>query len=483
VSALRVSVAGVKLPRWLAEALERLEDEGAILVQRAERADSAAPGGQGRASALDVLLARRFAPDDASAWDEVETRFAARDGLPDIEVGCRGAARASAGVPLWTLQFGPGGAPLLEIELEARGADGERSTIAHTRTRATSSRHLSRCQAGWKAAGLLERALRARAAGTALASTAPASAAELHERTPRGLVGRQLARACERALCPGAWRLAWRARAGQDALPETKSWRPEHELVAPRGRYYADPFLLEHQGGEALFFEDFDERSGRGAIACVELDLQGRPGPPRTVLAAAHHLSYPFVFEHEGAAFMIPEMHTERRVELWRAVLFPWRWERAAVLLEGLRAVDTTWFAHAGRYWLMACVAGEHGPLSEELHAFWSDAPFGPWHAHAANPIVDDPRGARPAGRPFVLGGRLVRPAQDGLPEYGSRILFQEVQVLDPERYAERTLGSFEAGWLAGADGTHTYDRSARHEVVDARRPRWRLPLAGWKSR
>ncbi len=145
-------------------------------------------------------------------------------------------------------------------------------------------------------------------------------------------------------------------------------------------------------------------------------------------------------------------------------------------LLDGVIAVDATWFAYDGRFWLFACVAREHAPLSEELCAFWSDHPFGPWRAHALNPIVDDPRGARPAGRLFEHQGSIVRPAQDVSLEYGGRILFQEVLELTPQSFRERTLGAFEPAGIDGARGVHTYDRSALHEVVDVCHSRLKLP-------
>ncbi|MBK7874818.1 MAG: hypothetical protein IPJ77_03555 [Planctomycetes bacterium] len=275
-----------------------------------------------------------------------------------------------------------------------------------------------------------------------------------------------------------AWRLAWRrlADGAETPLPIGRTWLSEHELVAPAGQFYADPFLLEHEGRAALFFEHFEAARGLGTLAAVELDARGAPGPVREVLRAAHHLSYPYVFAHEGAAYMIPETHAARRIELWRSRAFPFEWERERTLIDGVDAVDATWFEHGGLYWLLACVARPHAPRSEELCAFWSERPFGPWRAHAANPVVDDPCGARPAGRPFVLGGRLVRPAQDVALEYGGRIVFQEVLELDPARYQERVLGAFDPEGIADAVGAHTYDRSARHEVIDLRGTRWRRP-------
>ncbi len=43
----------------------------------------------------------------------------------------------------------------------------------------------------------------------------------------------------------------------------------------------------------------------------------------------------------------------------------------------------------------------------------------GPWEPHRRNPVKCDVRGSRPAGTPFVHGGELYRPAQDGSKRYG----------------------------------------------------------------
>lgn len=427
---------------------------------------------------------------------------------------------------VWSVRFGDGsryanelarGDSTLSIELHERAADGTERCLARTRTKAPSSLTLARSRAAWKASALLERTLRRRLADGSLRNPGsvwrdvdarvPADGADLRpserEHEARPLVGddparstalelpnrarpaavgtwrvavRALARAAERSLREDAWRLAWRARG--EGLPDSATWRPEHQLAAPRGRFFADPFLLEHAGRECLFFEDYDARSRLGRLACVELAADGSAGPVQPVSHAAHHLSYPFVFEHEGVAYMLPETHETRRIELWRAEAFPNRWTLDRVLIDGIKAVDATWFRHAGLFWIFACVADERSPLSEELCAFWSARPFGPWTPHAANPIVDDPCGARPAGRPFVVGGALVRPAQDVTGEYGKRVLFQELVHLDPTRYEERNVGSFDADGALASAGTHHFDRSARFEVVDARttrfkRPRW----------
>lgn len=499
---LRVAVRARSgsLPAWLARCLETLAREGLIEIVVCEAPVRRPERSEGLAVAVDTWIARRSMPVRKNAWAGLVLGVGSSEAAvgPEIEL-CLDPEEPGTNAPeQWNVRFGTDstrfrselkrGDRLLVIEIVAEDSKGIRRVLARTCTKAANSLAVSRSRAGWKASTLLERTLRRRMLGLPPEATSKEGSIKVAARVPsirasRPLLVRTMSRASERLLWEDCWHLAWRRRPSGDALPSSDAWSPEHQLVPPRGRYYADPFLLRHSGRECLFFEDYDARAGLGQIGCVELGDDGAPGEARTVIATEHHLSYPFVFEHEGTAYMIPETHQARTIELWRATEFPWRWTRDRVLVNGIRAVDTTWLHHEGRYWLLACVAGEGAPLSEELFAFWSDAPFGTWHPHSANPIVDDPCGARPAGRLFLQAGRLVRPAQDVSEDYGKRIVFQEIVALDPQSYAERTIGAFEPTWFRGGLGSHTYDRSVRHEVVDLRTLRWRFPLLGTPGR
>ncbi len=70
-----------------------------------------------------------------------------------------------------------------------------------------------------------------------------------------------------------------------------------------------------------------------------------------------YHLSYPFVFEHEGSVYMIPETMGSRRIELYKAKAFPFDWELVHVLKEDIDAVDTTLWIQDGIYYFFTNVA------------------------------------------------------------------------------------------------------------------------------
>lgn len=289
------------------------------------------------------------------------------------------------------------------------------------------------------------------------------SALRVVVRLAGGVIGRRIRRLVVRDL----WALAVReARPLAGPVPDVRDgWRI---VRPPLGRFYADPFVLERPEGAWLLFEEWRAEHDRARISWLPLPLPAGSPEPRPALELDHHLSYPFVFEHEGDVFMLPESAEARRLELWRAERLPDRWVRDTVLFDGVRMFDATVLERGGRWWLWATVAADGAPVTNDVSLFFADTPRGPWTEHPASPVSSDVRGSRPAGPLFEHDGRLIRPAQDSTGAYGRAIVLHEVLILTPEAYEEVEAGGIEpAAVFAGNRATHTYGRSAHHEVVD----------------
>lgn len=244
-------------------------------------------------------------------------------------------------------------------------------------------------------------------------------------------------------------------------------------LENPPGRYYADPFLLRHDDITAVFFEDFDFRLGRAHVSCIVLDQQGGRSPARTALKRPYHLSYPFVFNYDGAALMIPETSANRTIELYEAESFPYRWRLRKVLIDGIDASDTTlhFDERTGLWWMFSAVSEFGSSSHDSLSIFFSHRLEGPWRPHAGNPVKLDPASSRPAGPLLRRDGRLFRPTQDCTLSYGSGLVWCEIKRIDPYVFREspitrpgRTLAS-----------VHTYGRASGFEVLDLKANRWRF--------
>jgi hypothetical protein len=262
----------------------------------------------------------------------------------------------------------------------------------------------------------------------------------------------------------GEWFVAVRAKDREGRVEDGVRTVPN-----PPGSYLGDPFPIEIGGRHYLFVEQFFMADGRGVISVLEPQPDGSWSQPRPVLRRDHHLSYPFVFDLEGTAYMVPETGDTGRIELYRAVDFPDRWERARVLIDGVTAFDATLHVENGLFWLFANVAETPGDTGE-LRLYWSRALDGEWRPHPANPITRDAAGARPAGRLFRRAGTLIRPAQDCSRRYGEAVVLHRVDVLSTTDYRETAVGRIDADWMPGIEATHTYTFDSRYECLDAYR-------------
>ncbi len=63
------------------------------------------------------------------------------------------------------------------------------------------------------------------------------------------------------------------------------------------------------------------------------------------------HLSYPFIFQHQGKMYMVPEGYGSGALRLYRASDFPLRWEFDRVLVDR-PLIDTSLFQWEGRWWM-----------------------------------------------------------------------------------------------------------------------------------
>jgi hypothetical protein len=264
------------------------------------------------------------------------------------------------------------------------------------------------------------------------------------------------------------WRVGWRMVDGA-GLIETQSlagtrW---NVLPDPGTHFYADPFPFVWRGRHFILVEDLDHRSQKGVISAVEIGPAGPLGPARPVLEEPWHLSYPFLIEHEGAAWMVPESSANRTVSLYRADPFPTRWVKEADLLTDIEASDATLLRHRGRWWMFATVRDGSGSYSDTLCLFCAPHLRGPWVPHPGNPILVDAGSARPAGNIVRVGSRLWRPVQDCRAGYGTALGIAEITRLDHDGYAQVLRSVIPPSGPWAGRRFHTLNRAGRLECID----------------
>ncbi len=233
------------------------------------------------------------------------------------------------------------------------------------------------------------------------------------------------------------------------------------------GRAVADPFAIYRDGAWYLFFELFQKGSDIAVIGASRSTNLQEWEPLGIVLKQQHHLSYPFVFEHDGQVYMMPESKSVKRVDLYRAVEFPHRWEFEKTILRG-RVMDCSMVKHQGRYWIFA------GWRSYGLRLFHASNPLGPWHSHWL-PFIRgySKSSSRPGGRPVHDSGQLVRFSQDCVACYGHQLRAWKVNSMNRLWYSETPL--FKQPILSGS-GQGWNSRCMHH--IDA----YRVPVLGSNS-
>jgi hypothetical protein len=261
------------------------------------------------------------------------------------------------------------------------------------------------------------------------------------------------------------WRLAIRSGARLNAesgsAPDLSGFR---WIESPKGRFYADPFMIEEGGKAWVFFEDYDYATQRGRISCAEVE-EGGIANPVPVLERPYHLSYPCVFRTADAMYMIPETGSNGTIELYRCIHFPDTWKAEKELFKG-QAVDTTVWMDDGLFWFFVTLQEPRG-FGIQLQLFYASALTGEWKTHPANPISTDVRTSRGAGAIFRDNGKLFRPSQDCSKHYGYSITFNEIVVLNRYQYQEKPCTTINPLWARGLVGTHTYSHAGQVEIID----------------
>jgi hypothetical protein len=287
------------------------------------------------------------------------------------------------------------------------------------------------------------------------------------------LLGSRIARrALQKALYVDQWFLAYRFGA------DTR-WRGDLRqyacMMPPKDRFWADPFPITREGRHYIFFEELVFARGKAHISVVEVAADGTRSQPVPVLERPYHLSYPFLIEQDGELFMVPETGRNRAVELYRCTRFPDRWTLEHVLMEDVFFTDATFHRADDRWWMFVNGNVNRAEGADELSLFYADELTGAWRPHRNNPVKSDVRGARPAGRLYRRGTDLYRPAQIGVPLYGSGVSINRVLRLTPESYAEQEVERVLPGYPRKLLGIHTVNRAGELCVIDGFTRRSRL--------
>ncbi len=260
------------------------------------------------------------------------------------------------------------------------------------------------------------------------------------------------------------------------------------DITDTKARFVADPFMTVHDGRYHLFFELMNGKRNVGEIGhALSEDLKTWKYTG-VVLKEKFHLSYPYVFEHDGITYMLPECAKSNAVRLYRAESFPDRWFQVTTIINNVNRKgplgDPSIIFHNENWYLFTFAA-----RTKNLHLYTSRNLTRGWHEHPKSPIrKNDPRFARPGGRIIEYKATLFRFAQDSIPSYGSRVWGFRITELTPENYREEPVSAhpvIEGGldlwnnvgmhnidayetrngnWIAFVDGLHNPTRGPQRQ-------------------
>lgn len=486
-------VAPDRARRWMADLAAACLAVGAS-VRLVETAGRPAPRLLALALELDRLIVRRGRPSGADPIAAAEIAPPPdAEHRPDLVLDLTegdAAAPLPAGARLWRLAFdGHPGEDALVAALAAGRAplvtvvDGDGAVLERARPSLERAHGLGEALAtvGARTTHLLAVRLAAEIAGRPrpvapdLELDAPAERSPL--RAVAATLAHDLARTVARLVfATPHWRVGWRRVDGPGLVDGAGFATPFRPLPDAGTRFHADPFPVIWQGETVVFVEDFDHATDRGRISVVPFGPDGPTGPARPIVEEPWHLSYPFPVVVDGVLHLMPESTARRDLGLYRCIAFPDRWERVATLVDDAVVSDASLVEWAGRWWMFATDEDGLGGWSDMLTIRSAPSVYGPWRRHALDPVLIDAAAARPAGCPWVAGGRLFRPVQDCLAGYGRAVTVAEVTRLDDDGFTQVPRRRIAPGphWPGGR--LHTVNRAGTLEVIDGAvlRPRLR---------
>lgn len=222
--------------------------------------------------------------------------------------------------------------------------------------------------------------------------------------------------------------------------------------------FVADPFMLFKDGKYSMFFEVWNRETNHGDIGYAESENGKYWDYKKIIIDEEFHLSYPYVFEWDNDYYLIPASNKDLSVRLYKASLFPEKWEYIGNILSGFHFVDPSIFRYNNKWWMFVSSGG-----SSFLSLYYSDNLLTGWVSHPMNPIIDrDKNISRPGGRVITYNDKIYRLTQDDEPSYGIQVIAFEITKLTEKMYEEKRVPGpplvtkSGSGWNAA--GMHNVD-------------------------
>ena len=229
-------------------------------------------------------------------------------------------------------------------------------------------------------------------------------------------------------------------------------------VKVPNDEFWADPFLYKYEDEYYVFFENYSYKTGLGKISCGKVK-DNEFVKIVDVLNFNYHLSYPFVFEEDGEIYMMPETGQNKRLEIYKCINFPDKWELFTTAFEGENVADAFFYNDKlNQKWLfLNKVIAQNTDRTSELYIYKVNSlKLNKLEPHKQNPVIIDARVARNGGAIFKYKNKIYRPSQsntDGV--YGKALNINQIKKLTIEEYQEEVIRKVEPDFKKGLVSIH----------------------------
>lgn len=260
----------------------------------------------------------------------------------------------------------------------------------------------------------------------------------------------------------GEWNIAIRKKtSSNDLFDYSAPFKPiPHHIKY----WFADPMLFSANGKHYIFCEAYDRKLDCGKLGYFVIKENGEVGEFKECLSQNYHLSYPCVFKHDKDFYMIPESGENSSLDLYKATLFPDKWEKISSFDVDLFA-DPTVFLFKNKLYLFVYEEREkYVGKVYEINMKEKDLRLIDTKVYKHNV-------GRGAGFFINKNGHLYRPVQNSQEMYGKSLLFNEITSVEP-KFIETTAFSLDNNKVklnkkTGLDRVHTYSGDGFFEVID----------------
>ena len=233
-------------------------------------------------------------------------------------------------------------------------------------------------------------------------------------------------------------------------------------------KFLADPFVVNNQGRDICFLEEYSYETKKGHISAYEL-LDNSYVDLGIVLEEHFHLSFPYIFEYDNKFYMCPETAEKNDIRIYESMNFPFQWKLKNILISDISAADSVIFPFSGTWFLLTNVcSGGMSERNSELHLYHADNPIlNQWKPSANNPVIFDSQKARNGGL-FTYDKKLYRVNQrHHKARYGVSFEVNEILNIEKNQYNEKLVKLVEPNFFASLDGTHHYHENNNFVVFD----------------